>query len=233
MGTSAARRAPTTKAWRLAKSAATRYLSPAAPAPVEVRELVGRYVTALEEAPGPEGGALAAFRPARKLAQNLGEFCRKAQEQGWPNALQAWGLAEIPSEAAAHALAARWLGKGGSLEEAALRPALVRLLAEMLPDGTGSLQPKPAPEAAAVVSRFLAAALAQRLVFDLGEPLEAAADDWHSFAGGLARIHQEIAAVAACRDPAPADWQGLEGWLWVTRGMAGMLGHFGGKSPPA
>jgi hypothetical protein len=237
MGTSTARRAPTTKAWRLAKGAATRYLSPDT-ATVEARELVAHYVAALEETSGPEGGgALAAFRLARKLAQNLGEFCRQAQEQGSPSALKTWGLAEIPgqaTEAAAHGLTARWLAGAGGLEEAALRPALVGLLTKMLRACTGSPEPKPALETAAVVTRFLAAAFYQRLVFDLGESLEAAAGDWRALTDGLAGLHDEIAAVAAAAGeaPAPADWRGLEGWLWVTRVMARMLGYFPRKTSP-
>jgi hypothetical protein len=239
MGTSAARRAPTSRAWRLAKGAATRYLSPDASTPMEARELVGRYVAALEENSGPEGGgALAAFRLARKLAQNLGEFCCQAQERGSPSALETWGLAEIPGqapEAAAHGLAARWLAGAVGLEEAALRPPLVHLLVEILPAFSVFPKPAPAAEAAPVVIRFLVAALYQRLVFDLGEPLEAAAGGWRSFADGLAVVHNEIAgaAAAAGEAPAPADWRGLEGWLWVTRVMAGMLGHFPQVSEPA
>jgi hypothetical protein len=76
MGTSTARRAPTTRAWRLAKGAATRYLSPESAAPAEAREVIISYVAALEQGSGQEaGGALAAFRLTRRIAQKLGEFC--------------------------------------------------------------------------------------------------------------------------------------------------------------
>ena len=68
MGTSSARRGPTTGLWRAAKGAATRYLSPAAAGEVSAREVVARYLAALEETPGqgealggvpgyPEGGS--------------------------------------------------------------------------------------------------------------------------------------------------------------------------------
>jgi hypothetical protein len=238
MGTSTARRAPTTRVWRLAKGAAHRYLSPEGSSSVTAREVAARYVAALEEGSGPEGGgALAAFRLARKMAQNLGEFCRQANGRDWQGALEQWGLAGMSGqspEAAAHGLAAVWLAGAGGLEEAALRPALVGLLTKMLRACTGSPEPKPALETAAVVTRFLAAAFYQRLVFDLGESLEAAAGDWRALTDGLAGLHDEIAAVAAAAGeaPAPADWRGLEGWLWVTRVMARMLGYFPRKTSP-
>ena len=68
MGTSSARRGPTTALWRAAKGAATRYLSPEAGGEVSAREVVARYLAALEETPGqgdgvggvpvyPEGGS--------------------------------------------------------------------------------------------------------------------------------------------------------------------------------
>ena len=47
MGTSSARRGPTTGLWRSAKGAATRYLSPGAAGEVSAREVVARYLTAL------------------------------------------------------------------------------------------------------------------------------------------------------------------------------------------
>ena len=47
MGTSSARRAPTTRRWRLAKAAATRYLSPESGGAVDAREVAARYVAAL------------------------------------------------------------------------------------------------------------------------------------------------------------------------------------------
>ena len=68
MGTSSARRGPTTGLWRAAKGAATRYLSPAAGGEVSAREVAARYLAALAETPGqgdavggvpvyPEGGS--------------------------------------------------------------------------------------------------------------------------------------------------------------------------------
>ena len=56
MGTSSARRGPTGRLWRLAKGAATRYLSPGNAAAVAAGEVAARYVAALGEAGGPSLG---------------------------------------------------------------------------------------------------------------------------------------------------------------------------------
>ena len=86
MGTSSARRGPTTGLWRAAKGAATRYLSPGAGGEVSAREVVARYLAALEETPG-QGEALAAFRFTRKAAQDLGAFWQEVAARGWEAAL--------------------------------------------------------------------------------------------------------------------------------------------------
>jgi hypothetical protein len=237
MGTSTARRAPTTRAWRQAKAAATRYLSPDSPAPVMARQVAARYVNALEEGPGQAaGGALAAFALARKVAQNLGEFCQQVKNQHWQATLERWGLAvptSQPPEATAHALAIMWLPQAHGLAEDALRPALISLLTEILrafsesPEGHTDSGPSEA------VVRFLAAALYHRLVFDLGESLEAAAPGWRIFSEGLAKLKAELTKAAetgAGKAPAPSDWQGLEGWLWVTRLVEKMLNSFSARN---
>lgn len=235
MGTSTARRAPASRAWRQAKAAATRYLSPESSAPVTAREVAARYMSALEESGQEAGGALAAFARARKMAQNLGEFCQQAREQGRPKALAHWQLADLLAQspdAAAHGLAAAWLQGILGLEEASLRPALISRLAMIL----SALSEPPAgcsaPEASLEVTGFLASVLYHRLVFDLGESLEAAAPGWRRFSEGLAGLKAELTQAAeagADEAPAPADWQGLEGWLWVTRVLEGMLDHLAQK----
>lgn len=231
MGTSTARRAPGTRVWRLAKVAATRYLSPAEGQPVTARELVSRYITALKEGTESEGGALAAFRLTRKVGQQLGGFCQHSRKEGLPEALSAWGVRNPPlqePQALAHGLATLWLDGNGSLEEAAVRPALVGSLLELfrgVQDDPGLAK----TAAFRIVKSFLAAALCHRLVFDLGEPLEAAAPGWRPLVAALAGIQQEIAqAVDAAADAAssPANWQGLEGWLWVTRVLEETMTYF-------
>ena len=102
MGTSSARRGPTTGLWRSAKGAATRYLSPAAAGEVSAREVVARYLAALEETPGP-GEALAAFRVTRKVAQDLGALWQEVAARGWGLALKDRGLAPLAREPAATA----------------------------------------------------------------------------------------------------------------------------------
>jgi hypothetical protein len=128
MGTSTARRGPGTAVWRLAKAAATRYLSPEGGAPMEAREVVRRYVAALEDTQVSQGQDLSAgFRLTRKAAQCLGEFGDAAAESGLAAALAAWGLAEAAQsspEAAVLALAAAWVAEDGGLEAAVARSAM-------------------------------------------------------------------------------------------------------------
>ncbi len=238
MGTSTARRAPTSRAWRQAKATATRYLSPETATPVPASEAAARYVNALKAGAGQEaGGALTAFALARKTAQNLGELLQQAREKGWQMALAGYNLAKSlvqSPDAAAPGLAAVWLSENFSLEEAALRPALISRLTAVLSAFSGSRPDRPAPEASLEVPKFLAEVLYHRLAFDLGDSLEAAAPAWRRFSVGLAELRAEIIrAAASCTGeaPAPGDWQGLEGWLWVTRVLERMLDHLAQEGP--
>ncbi len=228
MGTSSARRGPTGRLWRLAKGAATRYLSPESSGAVEAREVAARYVAALGEGGEPGlAGALAAFRLTRRVAQNLGAFWCQAHFQGWPAALSAWGLKYLPGEpeAMAQSLGAALGEAGGGLEPAVAHTALVGLLLKLPEPGIAAAP----PEAAQSVRRFLAAALKLRLALDLGESLEAVAP-------GFSPLRQGLAEIAACIDQAaetagpqapapltPEHWLGLPGWTWVTELMEGLL----------
>jgi hypothetical protein len=224
MGTSSARRGPTTGLWRAAKGAATRYLSPAAGGEVGAREVAARYLAALEETPG-QGEALAAFRVTRKVAQDLGAFGEEVAARGWEAALKDRGLApsaQGPPEMAAHGVSGVLAGSGGGLEEAVVRTALALVIRE-------ARQSRERPEAAKLVRQFLVTAVHLRLALDLGEPLEAAAGSYGQLRDGLGRIKALIeagaaAAGAAAECPATSGhWQGLTGWTWVTEVMAGML----------
>ena len=228
MGTSSARRGPTGRLWRLAKGAATRYLSPGNAVAVAAREVAARYVAALGETgePGP-AGALAAFRLTRKVAQNLGALGCQVDSQGWPAALGAHGLQDLTPkpETLAQSLAAVLGEAGGGLEEAVAHTALVGVLHKL---------PEPGPssstlEAAQLVQDFLADAFCVRLTLDLGESLEAAAP-------GFVPLRQGLEEIAACiglavetgrpQTPAPltpAAWLGLPGWTWVTEIMSALL----------
>lgn len=234
MGTSAARRAPTGRWWRLAKGAATRYLSPEGAEGVEVREVVSRYLAALEESAGPgDKGGLAAFRLTRKVAQDSGAFWAQAASQGWEAALAAWGLSELagqPPEIVAQALGARLVGAGGGLEEAVARAAVAAVYLRHLPsaDLPGlETAPSPWPEAHRLVQQLLATALSMRLVLDLGESLEAAGRDFWRLRDGLQGIdvwiEKAVAETALGEPPAEAQWPGLPGWLWVTQVMTALL----------
>jgi len=201
MGTSSARRGPTTGLWRRAKGAATRYLSPEAGGEVGAREVVARYLTALTETPG-QGDRLAAFRITRKAAQDLGAF--------WEEGLAAPGVSGMLAES------------GGGLEEAVVRTALTLVV----PPAVKSAD---RPATADLVRQFLATALYLRLALDLGEPLEAAAGSYRRLRDGLNRIKAVIEAGPEAAGPpseppaTPGHWQGLAGWTWVTEIMDGML----------
>lgn len=205
MGTSSARRAPTTWLWRRAKGAATRYLSPPGGAGLEAREVVARYLAALGEDTGSGSpDLLAAFRLTRKAAQSLGAFAALA----------------APREETAPALAGKLLEPDGSLEGAVARSALAAVLRDL----GGSEDAAPAQTA----TRFLAESVYQRLVLDLGEPLEAASLSFGHWRQGLAGL-QEWIAGAAQEEPhepsTPEQWRGLAGWIWVTRTLEKMLGR--------
>ncbi len=230
MGTSTARRGPSTAAWRLAKGAATRYLSPEGAAPVAAREVVRRYVAALGETSGDAAqDLLAGFRLTRKVAQNLADFWETATASGFPAALGAWGspeLAQEPPEVGILVLAATWVEEDGSLEAQVARTALAVCLSKAMA-AIGSSRPQ--VEAAALVKEFLGLAFCQRLVLDLGESLEAATPGYSEYKEGLTRLGDEIAGKAASipePPPGPGKWQGLAGWLWVTRVLEAVLGRF-------
>lgn len=227
MGTSAARRGPKGLRWSLARRAATRYLAGAASSSPAARELAARYVVALEEIAAGEGrDLLGAFRLTRKTAQNLGEFLDQVRSLGWEKALAAKGIQGMegqPGEGAVP-LAAAVLGGGeGSLEAAVARSALAQALRESCFSAT-SME---ADAAAQGVRRFLAAALYLRLVLDLGETLEAAARDALRLRQGLETLHQWVkqaaAQISAPPIPQASQWQGLDGWVWVTQVLEGLM----------
>jgi hypothetical protein len=222
MGTSSARRAPTTWLWRRAKGAASRYLAPAGAGGLEAREVVGRYLAALEETAAPGGqDLLAAFRLTRKAAQTLGAWAAQAGSPGGDAALAAWGLTAGPgqsSEEAFPALARMLLKLDSSLEGAVARSSLAAVLMDF--DRQGLSRP------ARLVAQFLAESIYQRLVLDLGESLEAAGLNFGHWRRGLDGLQGWIAGAAQEEPEAPATpehWRGLAGWQWVTLTLGNML----------
>ena len=222
MGTSSARRGPTTGLWRAAKGAATRYLSPGAGGEVSAREVAARYLAALAETPG-QGDRLAAFRFTRKAAQDLGGFGQEVAARGWEAALKAKGLAPLaqwPPEMLAPGVSGVVAGSGGGLEEAVVRTALTSVIRQ-------AIQAQDRPDPAQMVRQFLVTAVHLRLALDLGEPLEAAAGSSGRLRDGLSRIKAVIEAGAAGAPPeppaTPGHWQGLTGWTWITEIIAGLM----------
>ena len=224
MGTSSARRGPTTGLWRAAKGAATRYLSPGAGGEVSAREVAARYLAALAETPG-QGKALAAFRFTRKVGQDLGALGLEVTTRGWEAVLKDRGLAQLgqgPPGMVASGVSGMLAGSGGGLEEAVVRTALALVLGP-------AVQSMDRTEPAKLVRQFLATAVYLRLALDLGEPLEVAAGSYARLRDGLGRIKALIEADAATITAAseipetPGHWQGLAGWTWVTELMAGLL----------
>jgi len=223
MGTSSARRGPSTRLWRAAKGAATRYLSPEGQGAVAAREVVARYLMALEETSG-QGERLAAFRLTRKAAQDLGAFWQEVKARSMVSVLEDRGLAALtpgPAEVWALGVSRGW-ARGGGLEEAVVRTALASAIRQ-------AVQSRRRPEAAQVVRQFLVVAVHLRLALDLGEPLEAASGSYGRLREGLDRLQAVIEAGAAkaglsSEPPAtPGHWQGLAGWTWVTEVMATLL----------
>lgn len=224
MGTSSARRAPTTRLWRRAKGAARRYLAPEGGVGLEAREVVARYLAALGEDHGSGIGLLAGFRLTRKVGQNLGAFVGEVASQGWDGALRAGGFIGAAGqfrEIAGPMLAGALMEADGSLEGAVARSSLAAVLQNL----GGSEPPKPAQ----VVTRFLAEALYQRLILDLGEPLEAASHGYGQWRQGLDGLKSLISRTGAMEGlvepPLPEQWRGLAGWQWVTLVLEKLLGR--------
>jgi len=230
MGTSTARRGPSSAAWRWAKGSATRYMSPEGATAVEAREVVRRYVAALQETGAAQSqDLLAEFRLTRKAAQSLGEFVHRVAESGWAAALEAQGLAALSKaspEVAVSGLAAAWVEDHDSLEAQVARTSLAKCLRKVFAAETERESRVSEPE---LVRSFLAEVLCQRLVFDLGESLEAAAPGWSEYHQGLARLEDEVQAASRAvpgDSPKSGQWQGLAGWVLVTEVLENILRGF-------
>ena len=236
MGTSTARRGPSTAAWRLAKGIATRYMSPEGSAPVEAREVVRRYVAALQETSVAQGqDFLAGFRLTRKVAQSLGEFGDAVAGSGLAAALEASGfkdLAQLRPEEAILGLTQAWVEEGATLEAAVARTAVATCLGRALTSDPIKIS---RVNGSSLVKSFVSLVLCQRLAFDLGESLEAAANGWLEYQGGLARLQDELmaATIKIPNDlPKAGQWQGLAGWLFVTKILENVLQRFQDARPP-
>lgn len=208
MGTSTARKPPSGRLWRAAKTAAGRYLATAGDV-VSAQEVLHRYVAAVTAAAEAEG-ASPFFRLARQVAQELGAFWE--ERIGQP-------AAEAPSPLAglarAQALAETWLPEKGSLESAVCRSALITVLHTHLTRSTRA--------ATEVVRDFLAQAVAVRLYLDLGETLESMAPDSARLQQGWEGLRRVLWQRLTASEPPPTGaWRKLAGWLWITRLLEGL-----------
>ena len=202
---------------------------------MEAREVVRRYVAALEETSIAQGqDLLAEFRLTRKAAQFLGEFGDTVAASGLAVALEAMNLkdlAHLPPEEAVPGLTKACLEEQGSLEAAVAGTALATCLNRALTSNPAAVS---RIDGAFLVRSFLVIAFSQRLAFDLGESLEAAATGWPAYKQGLVRLQEDLAAAArgGPDDPPQAgQWRGLAGWHFVTRTLKSILQRYEDARP--
>ena len=87
MGTSTARQAPGGKYWRIAKTAMARFASGKEATPPQVKEIVARYLTALQADAGKGSGDTAFLPTLVQTAVSLGKFYQHWRQDGWEAAL--------------------------------------------------------------------------------------------------------------------------------------------------
>jgi len=210
-------------------------MSPEGSAPVEAREVVRRYVAALQETSVAQGqDVLAGFRLTRKVAQCLGEFGDLVAGSGLAAALESLGLkdlTQLPPEEAIVGLTQAWVEEQGSLEAAVARTALAMCLCRALTSDRSAVTRM---DGSSLVRFFLAIVLCQRLAFDLGESLEAAATGWPEYQQGLVRLEEELAAATSeflHNPPKAGQWRGLAGWLFVTQVLDNVLQRYEDARP--
>ena len=202
---------------------------------MEAREVVRRYIAALQETSRAQGqDLLAGFRLTRKAAQCLGEFGDLVAGSGLAAALESLGLKDLallPPEEAIPGLTQTWVEEQGILEASVAGTALATCLGRALTSDPSTVSKVDGPS---LVRSFLAIVLYQRLAFDLGESLEAAATGWPEYLQGLVRLEEELAAATIevpDNPPEAGQWRGLAGWLYVTRTLEGVLQRFQDARP--
>lgn len=232
MGTSMARKAPTGKFWRAAKAAASRFSSPHNTGHFGVSEVVSRYIAALRETTFPAStGSLAAIR---QVAENLGAFHSRVAKVGVERALEEHGLNNLISRPPEEMIAG-WVdmlaGPGALLEEAVARSTLVDGVVKNF-QASGVSWHRYLQEISSVtaitstIRDYLATALFHKLCSDLGESLEAQAQD---AATGL-RHRQNIGLFIQQRrrqldegDSLDIDWSQADRQTWISRQLATLM----------
>jgi hypothetical protein len=238
VGTSAARKAPVGKFWRTAKTFASRFASGKEASPLQVKEVVARYLMALESHdPEATGGTKALLPDVVRTAASVGNFYRDWDHFGWETALESLGLNPTTSqfrEEIVPALLDRLAGSGAKLEEAVARAALldhftgVFLAPENTPRAKVKSWRPDCPEPMAGVLTFLGHALSRKFFSDLGEPLEFQAPTINQ---GFARQEQikshiltTVQALATAEAPDEAFSSGQ-----TTALLERLITHLGGR----
>jgi hypothetical protein len=201
-------------------------MSPEGGGELNAREVVARYLAALNETPGL-GEHLAVFRFTRKVGQELGALWQEIDLRGKEQVFHNRGLAPLAhgdTGMLAQGLSAALTGGGGGLEEGVVRTSLTLVLRRAVQsEGTAPAQ---------LVRQFLATSVYLRLALDLGEPLESAAENFNRLKYGLNQLKELIEANVQGAEgwsepPAtPEYWQGLQGWTWVTKTMTALVNKF-------
>ena len=234
MGTSRARRAPTSKLWQRAKRAMTRFAAAPQADPAMAADVFAIYSLARQDSlavsspiPGSPMESLEA------VAQRVADFYTLWGRYGLTLALKTLGWAERPPESAAPwpiRLVDTLAGAASDLEAAVARVSLLAALRQEFEEGAGERHPETAKkpssaEVGGMIQEFIALALYHRVMSDLGESLEARAPDVNL---GLARagtlksvIEQKVAAVMA-EIPFDITWPQARRHDWVGRSFAAL-----------
>jgi hypothetical protein len=183
VGTSSARKAPVGKFWRTAKTYASRFASGKEASPPQAKEVVARYLAALQADGDGDNQGDQNFLPfLAGAAASLDSFYRQWEQDGWEAALANLRLPPRQAQNRENiipALLDRLIGPGNKLAEAVARAALIDHL-EVVLSACDNFPPKQQPSDLTSnnkISHFLGLALYRKILSDLGESLEFHAPD--------------------------------------------------------
>ena len=197
MGTSSARRGPTTGLWRLAKGAATRYLSPAAGGEVSAQDL----------------GAFWQEVAARG-------WCLALKDRGLA------ALAREPGEMLAPGVSGVLAGSGGGLEEAVARTALALVLRPAV-QSQDRPEPAQVVRQFLVTALHLRLALDLGEPLEAAAGGYGRLRDGLSRIKAVIEAGAGTAGAPSEPPATSGHWQGFTGWTWVSEVMAGLMKNLG------